>query len=59
MKRIRNWGIQPLNPGEISDHQLAPSNAFRPASDLKSVSTEVEEQKELLPEMLQRRLQSG
>ena len=39
MSGFRKCGIYPLNPGEISDRQLVPSNAFvKPASDLKSVS---------------------
>ena len=34
----RGFRIYPLNPGEISDRQLKPSHAFRPATDSKSVS---------------------
>ena len=48
MKGFRKFGIYPLNPGEISDHQLAPSHPFRPAIDSKSVSKEDEEQEKLL-----------
>ena len=47
MKGFRKCGIYPLNPGEISDHQLAPSHAFRPPIDSKSVSKEDEEQEKL------------
>ena len=39
MSEFRKCGIYPLNPGEISDRQLAPSHAFvRPASGSKLVS---------------------
>ena len=38
MSGFRKCGIYPLNPGEISDRQLKPSHAFRPATDSKSVS---------------------
>ena len=47
MKGFRKCGIYPLNPGEISDRQLAPSHAFRPPIDSKSVSKEDEEQEKL------------
>ena len=47
MKGFRKCGIYPLNPGEISDRQLAPSHAFRPPVDSKSVSKEDEEQEKL------------
>ena len=35
---FRKCGIHPLNPGEVSDRQLAPSKAVRPQSDQPSVS---------------------
>ena len=41
MSGFRKCGIYPLNPGEISDLYLAPSQVFakpKPANDLKPVS---------------------
>lgn len=39
MSGFRKCGIYPLNPGQISDRQLAPSHAFvKLKSDLKPVS---------------------
>ena len=35
---FRKCSIYPLNPGEISDRQLAPSHKPKPANDLKPVS---------------------
>ena len=45
MSGFRKCGIYPLNPGEISDHQLASSHAFmkpKPASELDGVPPEQE-----------------
>ena len=57
MNGFRKCGIYPLNPGEISDRQLAPSKVFaRPDSDSKSIGKLITPEQEKL---YQKRYQEG